>query len=144
VTVIDSDDLDDLPEASTHRRGVPHGRHPHALAARGQQALAALLPGLTQDVVDEATPDGDMLTEPAPPSAAIDWGGARTGPLLLHRAAPLGSACAGPSVGPAQPCACGLEHQFGGPAHHAQPSGRTRTETHRSITLNTEREGHAR
>ena len=44
VTVIDRDEL---PETPTHRRGVPHGRHLHALAARGQQALEELLPGLT-------------------------------------------------------------------------------------------------
>ena len=30
-------DRDQLPETSVHRRGVPHGRHLHALAARGQQ-----------------------------------------------------------------------------------------------------------
>jgi threonine dehydrogenase-like Zn-dependent dehydrogenase len=42
VTVIDRDEL---PETPMHRRGVPHGRHLHALAARGQQALEELFPG---------------------------------------------------------------------------------------------------
>jgi flavin-dependent dehydrogenase len=32
VTVIDHDEL---PETPMHRRGVPHGRHIHALLARG-------------------------------------------------------------------------------------------------------------
>ena len=44
VTVVDRDEL---PETPTHRRGVPHGRHIHALAARGQQVLEELFPGLT-------------------------------------------------------------------------------------------------
>ena len=35
VTVVERDEL---PETPMHRRGVPHGRHLHALAARGQQA----------------------------------------------------------------------------------------------------------
>jgi hypothetical protein len=44
-----------------HRRGVPHGRHIHALAARGQQALEELLPGLTAELVAHGAPTGDML-----------------------------------------------------------------------------------
>jgi 2-polyprenyl-6-methoxyphenol hydroxylase-like FAD-dependent oxidoreductase len=58
VTVIDRDEL---PEASTHRRGVPHGRHAHALLARGQQALEELFPGLTADLVAQGVPTGDLL-----------------------------------------------------------------------------------
>ncbi|HKQ00701.1 MAG TPA: FAD-binding monooxygenase [Actinomycetes bacterium] len=58
VTVIDRDEL---PEASTHRRGVPHGRHAHALLARGQQALEELFPGLTADLVAKGVPTGDLL-----------------------------------------------------------------------------------
>ena len=60
VTVIDRDDL---PEASTHRRGVPHGRHIHALAARGQQVLEEPFPGRTQELVADGAPAGDMLTD---------------------------------------------------------------------------------
>jgi flavin-dependent dehydrogenase len=48
VTVLDRDEL---PQASTHRRGVPHGRHVHALLARGQQALEELFPGFTEELV---------------------------------------------------------------------------------------------
>jgi 2-polyprenyl-6-methoxyphenol hydroxylase-like FAD-dependent oxidoreductase len=60
VTVIDRDQL---PETPTHRRGAPHGRHIHALLARGQQALEELLPGLTAELVAYGVPTGDMLAD---------------------------------------------------------------------------------
>jgi hypothetical protein len=58
VTVIDRDQL---PQTSSHRRGVPHGRHTHALLARGQQALEELLPGLTAELVAYGAAAGDVL-----------------------------------------------------------------------------------
>jgi 2-polyprenyl-6-methoxyphenol hydroxylase-like FAD-dependent oxidoreductase len=58
VTVIDRDEL---PETPMHRRGVPHGRHLHALAARGQQALEELFPELTAALVADEVPIGDLL-----------------------------------------------------------------------------------
>jgi 2-polyprenyl-6-methoxyphenol hydroxylase-like FAD-dependent oxidoreductase len=58
VTVVDRDEL---PEIPMHRRGVPHGRHLHALAARGQQALEELFPGLTADLTAHGAPAGDLL-----------------------------------------------------------------------------------
>ena len=58
VTVVDRDQL---PKASTHRRGVPHGRHAHALLARGQQALEELFPGLTAELIAQGVPAGDLL-----------------------------------------------------------------------------------
>ena len=48
VTLVDRDDLSDGPLA---RRGVPQGRHPHALLTGGLRALEQLLPGLTPDLV---------------------------------------------------------------------------------------------
>jgi 2-polyprenyl-6-methoxyphenol hydroxylase-like FAD-dependent oxidoreductase len=60
VTVIDRDEL---PEAPMHRRGVPHGRHAHALLARGQQALEELLPGLTAELIARGVPAGDLLAD---------------------------------------------------------------------------------
>jgi 2-polyprenyl-6-methoxyphenol hydroxylase-like FAD-dependent oxidoreductase len=60
VTVIDRDQL---PEGPVHRRGVPHGRHIHALAARGQQALEELFPGLTTELIAHGAPAGDMLAD---------------------------------------------------------------------------------
>ena len=58
VTVIDRDQL---PQAGSHRRGVPQGRHLHALLARGQQALEELFPGLTAELVAHGVPTGDVL-----------------------------------------------------------------------------------
>jgi len=55
-------DRDPLTEASTQRRGVPHGRHLHALAARGQQVLEELFPGLTAELVADGAPAGSLLT----------------------------------------------------------------------------------
>jgi 2-polyprenyl-6-methoxyphenol hydroxylase-like FAD-dependent oxidoreductase len=60
VTVIDRDEL---PETPTHRRGVPHGHHIHALLARGQQTLEELLPGLTAELVNQGVPAGDVLAD---------------------------------------------------------------------------------
>lgn len=48
VTVIDRDALPDGPEP---RKGVPQGRHPHALLASGERILRDLFPGLIDDLV---------------------------------------------------------------------------------------------
>jgi 2-polyprenyl-6-methoxyphenol hydroxylase-like FAD-dependent oxidoreductase len=58
VTVLDRDQL---PETSSDRRGVPHGRHVHALLTSGQQALEELFPGLTAELVAHGAPTGDLL-----------------------------------------------------------------------------------
>jgi 2-polyprenyl-6-methoxyphenol hydroxylase-like FAD-dependent oxidoreductase len=58
VTVIDRDQL---PETPMHRRGVPHGRHVHALMPGGQQALEELFPGLTAELIAHGVPVGDVL-----------------------------------------------------------------------------------
>jgi 2-polyprenyl-6-methoxyphenol hydroxylase-like FAD-dependent oxidoreductase len=60
VTLIDRDQL---PETSMHRRGVPHGRHLHALAARGQQALEELFPGFTAELVADGALAGSLLAD---------------------------------------------------------------------------------
>src|SRR4029453_17083109 len=60
VTVIDRDER---PQTPMNRRGVPHGRHLHALAARGQQALEELFPGLTAKLVAHGAPVGNLLTD---------------------------------------------------------------------------------
>ena len=54
---------DELPETSMHRRGIPHGRHLHALAARGQQALEELFPGLTAELVADGAKAGSLLAD---------------------------------------------------------------------------------
>jgi len=58
VTIVDRDQL---PQAGSHRRGVPQGRHLNALLARGQQALEELFPGLTAELVAHGVPAGDVL-----------------------------------------------------------------------------------
>jgi 2-polyprenyl-6-methoxyphenol hydroxylase-like FAD-dependent oxidoreductase len=58
VTVIDRDQL---PETPMHRRGVPHGRHAHALLTGGHQALEELFPGLTAELIAHGAPTGDLL-----------------------------------------------------------------------------------
>jgi 2-polyprenyl-6-methoxyphenol hydroxylase-like FAD-dependent oxidoreductase len=86
VTLIDRDQL---PETPMHRRGVPHARHIHALAARGQQALEELFPGLTAELVAHGVPAGDMLAD-----ARLYLGGhrlrrAQAGVVLLCTSRPL-------------------------------------------------------
>ena len=48
VTVLERDDLAD---GTSPRRGVPQGRHVHALQAGGARALAAMFPGLMDELV---------------------------------------------------------------------------------------------
>lgn len=50
VTVVERDVL---PEGVEHRRGVPQGRHLHAMLASGSQALEELLPGILAELVDD-------------------------------------------------------------------------------------------
>jgi 2-polyprenyl-6-methoxyphenol hydroxylase-like FAD-dependent oxidoreductase len=56
-------DRDQLPATYVHRRGVPHGRHLHALAARGQQALEEMFPGLTAELVADGAVSGRLLAD---------------------------------------------------------------------------------
>ena len=86
VTVIDRDEL---PEAAVHRRGVPQGRHIHALAARGQQVLEELFPGLTAELVADGAPAGDMLTEARLYLSGHRLHPARTGLTLLCASRPF-------------------------------------------------------
>ncbi len=53
VTVIDRDPL---PERAADRKGVPQGRHAHALLARGAQILDELFPGLLADLAAAGVP----------------------------------------------------------------------------------------
>jgi 2-polyprenyl-6-methoxyphenol hydroxylase-like FAD-dependent oxidoreductase len=58
VTVIERDVL---PDEASGRRGVPQGRHLHALLSRGAQVLDDLFPGLTKQVAGAGAPVGDLL-----------------------------------------------------------------------------------
>ena len=56
VTVVERDVL---PTGSDHRRGVPQGRHVHALWARGSQILDELFPGFLTDLIRDGCKKGD-------------------------------------------------------------------------------------
>ncbi|HZU48511.1 MAG TPA: 2-polyprenyl-6-methoxyphenol hydroxylase-like oxidoreductase [Mycobacterium sp.] len=62
VTVVERDILPDEP---VNRRGVPQGRHLHALLARGAQVLEELLPGILDELVTAGAPyfDGQDLSK---------------------------------------------------------------------------------
>jgi 2-polyprenyl-6-methoxyphenol hydroxylase-like FAD-dependent oxidoreductase len=60
VTLVERDVLPDEP---ANRRGVPQGRHVHALLARGAQTLGELFPGILDELVDDGAPvwdDGEL------------------------------------------------------------------------------------
>ena len=56
VVVLERDDLKDGMAA---RRGVPQGRHVHALLARGRQAFEQLLPGIGNELLEAGAASGD-------------------------------------------------------------------------------------
>jgi 2-polyprenyl-6-methoxyphenol hydroxylase-like FAD-dependent oxidoreductase len=62
VTVIERDVLAD---DAAHRRGVPQGRHIHALLTQGAQVLEQLFPGILDDLVVDGAPffDGRDLSK---------------------------------------------------------------------------------
>lgn len=60
VTVVERDVLTDDPDT---RRGVPQGRQPHALLARGAQTVETLFPGILDELMAAGAPvwnDGDL------------------------------------------------------------------------------------
>ncbi|OKH82171.1 hypothetical protein EB75_13385 [Mycobacterium sp. ST-F2] len=60
VTIVERDELPDGPDS---RRGVPQGRHPHALLGRGALILDELYPGILGELVADGAPvwnDGDL------------------------------------------------------------------------------------
>ncbi|MFD5176968.1 FAD-dependent monooxygenase [Nocardia sp. NPDC058379] len=59
VTVVERDDL----STPGDRRGVPQGRHVHALLARGKQNVEALFPGITAELLADGAVDCRSLTE---------------------------------------------------------------------------------
>ena len=50
VTVVDRDPL---PDTDAGRRGVPQGRHLHALLARGAQVIEEMFPGVLDELVED-------------------------------------------------------------------------------------------
>ncbi|MCE5288927.1 MAG: FAD-dependent monooxygenase [Nocardiaceae bacterium] len=60
VTIIERDNLPTAPE---NRRGVPQGRHAHALSPAGAKIIGEMFPGLTNQLVADGVPavlDGDL------------------------------------------------------------------------------------
>ena len=60
VTLIERDKLPDLNE---NRRGVPQGRHAHAILAGGSQALERQFPGITQELMSSGALLGDIAND---------------------------------------------------------------------------------
>ncbi|WP_156763644.1 FAD-dependent oxidoreductase [Mycobacterium scrofulaceum] len=62
VTVVERDPL---PDAHAARRGVPQGRHLHALLARGARAIEGMFPGVLDEMVRDGAHffDGHDLSE---------------------------------------------------------------------------------
>ena len=56
VTIVERDRL---PAGADNRKGVPHGRHAHALLPRGHMILERLFPGLSGDLVSLGAMTGD-------------------------------------------------------------------------------------
>ena len=82
VTVVERDVLPDDP---VNRRGVPQGRHVHALLGRGSQVLAELFPGFLDDLVAAGVPVLDY-TDLSTSGERIGWrGGCCSANLLRDR-----------------------------------------------------------
>ena len=62
VTVVERDAL---PSSSAQRRGVPQGRHAHALLAGGSQILEQLFPGFLAELVANGCPFTTTATCPS-------------------------------------------------------------------------------
>jgi 2-polyprenyl-6-methoxyphenol hydroxylase-like FAD-dependent oxidoreductase len=58
VTVVERDRL---PSRPANRKGVPQGRHVHALLRRGGDALEELFPGLVAELIDDSAVEVDLL-----------------------------------------------------------------------------------
>ena len=56
VTVLERDEL---PEGPENRKGVPHGRHAHALLASGYRVIAGLFPPIDAALEAAGAPRGD-------------------------------------------------------------------------------------
>jgi 2-polyprenyl-6-methoxyphenol hydroxylase-like FAD-dependent oxidoreductase len=64
VTLVDRDDI--IPACdgpAAPRKGVPQGRHAHALLTRGQLVMEELMPGLRAEVLAGGAPEGDALAD---------------------------------------------------------------------------------
>lgn len=60
VTLIERDEL---PSQTANRRGVPQGRHTHALLASGKEVLERLYPGFSEQLLAEGAVTGDTSAD---------------------------------------------------------------------------------
>jgi len=54
---------DTFPAPGEQRKGVPQGRHTHALLAKGREVLEGFFPGLTEQLVEQGALLGDSLAD---------------------------------------------------------------------------------
>ncbi len=73
VTLIERDAF---PPIGEHRKGVPQGRHTHALLMRGAEILEGLFPGLIADLVAQGVP---LINRPEKELIWFDGGGYHAG-----------------------------------------------------------------
>lgn len=54
---------DPLPKEVEDRRGIPQGRHAHAILARGLEGMETLFPGLQEDLLDQGAVSADVTAD---------------------------------------------------------------------------------
>ncbi|WP_405146083.1 FAD-dependent monooxygenase [Sphaerisporangium sp. NBC_01403] len=57
VVIVDRDELIDVEGP---RRGCPQGKHINGLMTRGQMAMEEMYPGITTEIFEDGTPQGDL------------------------------------------------------------------------------------
>ncbi len=87
VTIIDRDEL--VAAKARPRRGVPQGRHIHALVARGQQAIEELFPGISDELQERGVPRIDQLADARFYANGHRLRQARTGLVVLSASRPV-------------------------------------------------------
>src|SRR5580765_1535070 len=60
---VDVLERDTIPEQIENRRGVPQGRHAHAILAGGSEVLERQFPGITQEMLDSGALLGDVAND---------------------------------------------------------------------------------
>src|SRR3982751_2272573 len=54
---------DDFPEGPEQRRGVPHGKHAHAILSSGLKVTEELFPGITNEMIAGGAPEADAAND---------------------------------------------------------------------------------
>lgn len=80
---------DALPSAGEHRRGVPHGRHIHALHPRGLEILDELFPGFSASAAASGAVLCDILGDTRWQLSGYQLLQARTGLPALYSSRPF-------------------------------------------------------